>query len=39
MGNRLWKRKIVKKVKEDEREDGCDGEKQDVVVWKIVIGA
>ena len=30
--SRLRKRKIVKKVKENDREDDCDGEKQDVVV-------
>ena len=35
--NKLSKRKIVKKVKEDYREYDCDGEKQDAVVWKMVI--
>ena len=37
MRNRLRKRKIVGKVKVEDREDDCDGEKQDVVVWKMVI--
>ena len=36
MRNRLRKRKIVRKVKKDDKEDDCDGEKQDVVIWKMV---
>ena len=30
---RLRKRKIVKKVKEDDREGDCDNQKQDAVVY------